>query len=357
MPKAEKPKTSRLETLDHLRGFFIIVIIIDHLSRWPSVLGLLTGKALLWVTAAEGFVSISGLLVGYIRGFKNKDLPFKDVASKLIRRGLLLYVWSLIGSIAYVAIIWYVPLEGGAPSTPMAVGNWSEFLIELVTMHYTFVWVHFLTLYALFLVASPIAVWLFRKNLSWLVGILSLVLLALGWLTHMEALQWQFLFFIPSIVGFHLHSVLDWWKKLTRATQITIASTTVGLTLVTIIASVVLTFYAQSFQGFADAVNVLFAKDSISLFRAGMAFLWFAGFMFVFYKLRGFISRFFNWLLIPIGTHSLTAYILHGVALGIISYFTIASADIIVNTLLGILAVMIVWTLLKIPFVRKVIPA
>lgn len=357
MPKPEPKKQSRLETLDHLRGFFIIVIIIDHLSRWPSLLGLLTGKALLWVTAAEGFVAISGLLVGYVRGYKNRALPLKGVSVKLLRRAGLLYVWSLIASIAYVAIIWYAPLQGGAPSTPMAVGDWSTFLTELVTLHYTFLWVHFLTLYAIFLAASPIAIWLLRQGRAWVVAVISFALLVIGWISHVEVLQWQFLFFIPTIVGFYLQNILDWWHAQKRSTRIAITLTTVGLTFATIIMSTILTYYAQSFQGVADQINDLFEKNSISLLRASVAFLWFAGFMFVFYRFRRFISRAFNWLLIPVGTHSLTAYILHGLVLSIISYFTVQGQSIWLNTLLGGIAIFSVWALLKIPFIRRVIPA
>jgi len=355
--KVELPKKSRLETLDRLRGFFIIVIIIDHLSRWPSLFGLITGKALLWVTAAEGFVAISGLLVGYVRGYKNRSLPLKDVSLKLVRRGALLYIWSLIASITYVAIIWYIPIQGGAPSTPMAIGDWGTFLVQLVTLQYTFVWVHFLTLYAIFLVASPIAIWLLRRGYAWMVGAISFGLLALGWVTHSEALQWQFLFFIPSIVGFYLQPILDWWHNQPKAKRSVIAITTVGLTLATIILSTILTFYAQNFQSLADQVNAYFMKDTISLARAAMAFLWFAGFLFIFYALRRFITKYLDWLLIPIGTHSLTAYILHGLALVAISLCTIGGSDPVINTLLGVVAVLIVWVLLKIPFVRRVIPA
>ena len=357
MPKSEIKKTNRLETLDHLRGFFIIVIIIDHLARWPTMLHIFTGKALLWVTAAEGFVAISGLLVGYVRGYKNRTLPFKNVSFKLLKRAALLYIWSLIASIAYVAIIWYLPLDGGAPSTPMAVGDWATFLTQLVTMQYTFVWVHFLTLYALFLAASPIAIWLLRRGFAWMVALISLVLLALGWVTHSEALQWQFLFFIPAIVGFYLTNILNWWHGLTKGKRVAIAASSVGLTAITVIFSTILAFYAQGFQGFADQVNMLFAKDSISLLRAATAFLWFTGFMFVFYALRHVIAKYLNWLLLPIGTHSLTAYILHGVALVIISILTVSSESNIFNTLLGLGAILIVWVLLKIPFVRRVIPA
>jgi len=355
--KPEIKKQNRLETLDHLRGFFIIVIIIDHLSRWPSLLSIFTGKALLWVTAAEGFVAISGLLVGYVRGYKNRTLPFVEVSFKLLRRAGLLYIWSLIASIAYVAVIWYAPLEGGAPSTPMPVGDWPTFLTQLITMQYTFVWVHFLTLYALFLAASPIAIWLLRRNLAWVVAAMSLGLLMLGWATRLEALQWQFLFFIPAIAGYYLTTILTWWHAQTKPKRVAIAASSVGLTGLTIIISVIFTFYAQNFQGVADQINTLFAKDSISLLRASIAFIWFTGFMFVFYALRGGIAKYLNWLLLPIGTHSLTAYILHGVALIIISLSTISGESIVVNSLLGLGAVLMVWVLIKIPFVRRVIPA
>lgn len=358
MSKPETKIQNRLETLDQLRGFFIVTIVIDHLSRFPSLFGILSGKALLWVTAAEGFVSISGLLVGYVRGYKNRNEPFKHVTGKLLRRAGLLYLWSLIASIAYVAIIWYIPIEGGFPSTPMPVGDWQEFLAELVTLRYTWTWVHFLTLYAIFLAASPVAVWLLRRNLAWIVGAISFVLLAIGWATKSEILQWQFLFFIPSIIGFYMQSILDWWYAKKRSTRTVIAATIVTLTVLTIATSVIFTYYDRAFESFANNVSdVIFAKESISLARAALAFLWFTGYMFIFYKLRHIIKKAFNWLLIPIGTHSLTAYILHGLALCIISFFTVGGDNFWVNTLLGIVAILITWGLLKIPFVRRVVPA
>jgi hypothetical protein len=357
MSQSQLHTTDRLETLDHLRGFFIVTIVIDHLSRYPTLFVFLSGNAQLWVTAAEGFVGISGLLVGYIRGYKNRHLPFKEVSVKLLRRALLLYAWSIIASIVYVAVIWYIPLQGGAQSTPMQKGDWPEFLSELITMRFTYVWVYFLTLYALFLAASPIAVWLFRRNKAWLVGLLSFALLTLGWVTKSEALQWQFLFFIPSIVGFYLHTILHWWQTLKRSTQITIATVTVALTAITITLSVLLTYF-EPLETFGVPIkNALFAKDSISLLRAATAFLWFTGYMFVFYTFRHVIAKRLNWLLIPVGTRSLTAYILHGVALCIISFFTVQGDNVWFNTLLGAIAVMITWGLLKIPVVRRVIPA
>ena len=358
MSKAKVSTQSRLETLDHLRGFFIVTIVIDHLSRFPTIFVFLSGNALLWVTAAEGFVSISGLLVGYVRGYKNRHLPFKEVSMKLLRRALLLYIWSLIGSIVYVAIVWYIPLKGGAQSTSMQVRDWKEFLTELITLRFTYVWVHFLTFYALFLAASPIAIWLLRRGLAWVVAVLSFGLLALGWLTKSEPLQWQFLFFIPSIIGFYLHSILNWWHALKRNTQLTIAITTVALTVITIAISVLFTFYEPVEKAFGDEFNkFFFSKDTVSPLRALAVFIWFTGYLFIFYKFRHFIKKYFNWLIIPLGTRSLTAYILHGIALCVISFFTFAGENFWINSILGVVVVLFTWGLLKIPSVRRVIPA
>lgn len=356
VPTSTKDKKSRLITLDYLRGFFIVVIIIDHFSRWPSILGLLSGKALLWVTAAEGFVAISGLLVGYIRGYKNKDLPMVTVTKKLLSRALLLYIWSIIGALVFTSIIWYVPLAGGAPGIPIVRGDWATLITQILTFKYTFVWTHFLTLYALFLAAAPIAIWLLRRNQAWLVILLSLVALVIGRFTNIESLQWQVLFFIPTVVGFYLSSILAWWRSLAQKTRSSITRTIIGLTAATLLLSVVSSFYYGPFQTYGDVLNNFFKKDEISIWRVIISFLWFTGFVLLFNSTKKYIGKAFGWLLLPFGTKSLTAYILHGLAICIISFFTV-SGTIVSNTLLGIVCILLVWGMLKIPHINKVIPS
>jgi len=349
-------KPNRLLTLDYLRGFFIIIIIVDHLSRWPSVLSVFTGQAWLWVTAAEGFVIISGLLVGYVRGFKNKALPMRTVTSHLIKRSLLLYIWSVIGTVFYVAIIWYIHFPGGAPTPGVDAGDWYRLVTETVSLQYTWVWLHFLTLYAIFLAAAPIAVLLFRHGWSWLVALISLSLLVVGWQTHIEALQWQVLFFIPSIAGYHLESIQHGWKALKKNRRQIITWTIWILTFATITTSALLTFI-PGLEEIGDSIgNSFFDKDTISIWRMLMAFLWFTGYLLVFTRFDRFISKYLGRLLLPFGTRSLTAYILHGVALLIISLVTVSGSDIFINTLLGLIAIGIVWSLIQIPIVQKIVP-
>ncbi len=354
----QKPlnQKNRLKVLDYLRGFFIIVIIVDHLSRWPSIFSAISGKAWLWVTAAEGFVAISGLLVGYVRGYKNRDLPLKTVSGKLIRRALLLYLWSIIATIVYTVIIWYVPLRGGAPGLPIATGDWFSLIWQSVTMQYTQVWVHFLTLYAIFLAAAPLAIWLLRIHRPLLVALISFAILLIGWKLQNEAMQWQFLFFMPAILGYHLETVMSWWRHMAKPKRRIYIGIILGMTALTMTASVIATFYPSLAPDWSASLNTLFEKDTISLWRAGVAFIWFGGLVVLFGLFFKPISKSLGWLLEPIGTHSLTAYILHGLALVAISAVFVTVDNLLINSLFGAASILLVWGMLKIPHINRVVP-
>lgn len=350
------PAKKRFPALDLLRGFFIVIIIVDHLSRWPSIFGLISGKGVLWATAAEGFVIISGLLVGYIRGFKAKGEKLRTISIILWKRALTLYVWAIIGSILYTAAIWYLPLIGGAPGMPIEKGEWGQLVIDSITLTYTFVWVYFLKLYAIFLAAAPLALWLLRSNKAWLVALISILIFTLGWIIGDEVMQWQIVFFIPVIAGYYMPTIQNWWHTIVLPKRRILAVSLIILTIATIILSAISTFLPQV-SLILDRTNaVAFSKDSLSIWRVLIAFLWFSGYLLIFIRLGKYIDKSFGWLLRPIGTHSLTAYILHGIAIIAISYFTMASENVIVNSVLGAMAILTVWLLIKIPGINKVIP-
>lgn len=351
-----RPLKERFHALDLLRGFFIVTIICDHLSRWPSIFGVLSGKALLWVTAAEGFVIISGLLVGYIRGYKAKAVELKTIAKKLWYRAFTLYLWAVIGSVVYTIILWYAPLVGGAPSPEIAQGDWVSLILRSLILDYTFIWVYFLKLYALFLAVAPLAIWLLRKGQAWSVVLLSFIGLAIGWMTRSEVLQWQFIFFIPVVAGYYMPTIQGWWQKMSPVKRASLTIAIITATIATIVLSYIGVYHPLS-SSVLDTMTVsAFAKDSISLLRAATAFLWFTAFVLLFTYSQKFIQRWFGWLLMPIGTHSLTAYIVHGAAIIIISALFVSTDNFIGNTLLDIFAILIVLAIVKIPGINRVIP-
>lgn len=351
-----KLPTSRLEALDYLRGFFIAVIIIDHLWRWPNLLAAFTGEGRLWVSAAEGFVIISGLLVGYVRGHKNKELPLKKVSEKLFKRAFLLYVWFVIMTLVYTGIIWYAPLVAAMPWIDVAKGDWSTLVQQTVTMNIAHTWVHFLYMYAIFLALTPIAIWLLRRNKAPVAILLSIIGYGIGKHYSIEWLEWLPVFFIPAVAGYYLPAVQTWWHSQRGEKRQRLKNTLYAVTLGSLIASI-FTTYIFAGHPLSVFVNDFFSKEfTLDFWRIILSFVWFTAFALLFNQLLPWLQRYTKWLLIPFGTNSLTAYISHGMIVIVIGLVFVDSNNIIINTLLGIVAVLGVWALLRIPFITKILP-
>src|SRR5438105_10501736 len=96
------PKSKRIAALDIIRGFFLVVILINHIELYPSGFDYFTGRGRLFVSAAEGFFFMSGLLVGIV--YKRRlHLGMKFITVKMWRRALQLYIGSVILTLLFTA--------------------------------------------------------------------------------------------------------------------------------------------------------------------------------------------------------------------------------------------------------------
>ena len=352
-PTIKKP---RFIALDYLRGFFIVVIIIDHLWLWPSLFTFVTGEGRLWVTAGEGFVIISGLLVGYIRGYKNRDMPLLEVSKKLWQRALLLYGWLIGISLLYTALIWYIPTVGSTTWIEIPKGDWWQLVSSTVLTIYQHDWIHFLYFYALLLAVTPAVIYLLRKKQAIAVVLFTFAGYVLGRVLHVEWMQWMPMFFLPAIAGFYLPVIQSWWSSVSlseRTTWLWLLYSSVGLT---IIASVICIFIIPS-DAISITLNHLFSKEFyFPVARIPIALLWFVGFVMVFHYFQEYIGKFLGWLFLLFGTRSLTAYILHGAILFIIALLIPETGNFWYNTAIGTLAVIATWLLVRQRLVQKIIP-
>jgi hypothetical protein len=347
-----KPVKKRIDAFDYLRGFFIVVIIIDHLWRWPNIFQFVSGRGELWVSAAEGFVIISGLLVGYIRGYKNRHHPLKEVSGKLIRRGLLLYLWMIITTISLVFMTWMLHFKGSIAYVPETNGDWVGLITHVLRLDYVHTLTHFLYLYAIFLVISPIAIWLFRQNKAWIVGIASLIVWYIGFVTQIEWLQWQILFFVPAIAGFYLDGITTRIQQLNHKTKLGLQYGFIGVTAIMLVMSAIIILPVE--PGLFE--NTLFSRDPLTFERIILSFIWFTGLISVFQMSMPFLKRYFGWLLSVFGGRSLTAYIVHIFPLMLCQLVIGNTSNFLVNSLLAVVCVLLTWSLLKIPHINKVIP-
>lgn len=368
MYKTIKKPAKRIHELDLLRGFFILVIIIDHIQRWPSPLTYLTGQGRLWVSAAEGFFIISGLLIGYLRGYKGLTKPFSLISKLLVRRAVTLYIWSLI--ITFVGV-WLVMIFHGNPDIvpKLPETNGLTYIWQVVSQQYTFDWIYFLRLYWMMLLTAPLAVLLFRIKKWWLVPIISLTIYGLTFFVSQPeaALQWQVLFFIPATIGFHLETIRDFFRHHPGYKKAVIIST-VSITLITMIISYFWVLgwnYVESdhaklsFDSYVATrgwLDPYFTKGPLALGRVLLSFIWFSGLLALFNAGIKPITKWVGWLLTPFGQYSLSVYCLQALTILFIQFFIPQSENWLINLIISISGVLFVWGLLKIPVVRRLLP-
>lgn len=198
-------KPNRIVTLDILRGLFLTIIAVDHFRQFPSMFDAITGRGMLWVSAAEGFFIISGLVVGHIYGPKMLQNTAKTL-KRVWRRALLLYGLAVGFTLLFTA--WgklMINHEGLKEGISTGVSN-AQILLSAFKLEYIYGWVDFLALYAVFMFVAPLAIYLTIKGKWWVVIGGSIA----AWFVLKGAdmrFGWQ-IFFMPAIaIGYHLHTL------------------------------------------------------------------------------------------------------------------------------------------------------
>ncbi|MEO5690973.1 MAG: OpgC domain-containing protein [Candidatus Saccharimonadales bacterium] len=367
----KKITTRRIDELDLLRGFFIVIIILDHLQFWPSPLQYLTGQGKLWVSAAEGFFLISGLLIGYLRIYKEWHTPLRQLAKKLAQRALLLYIWCVGITFAVVALSMLLPGDGALLpklANTEQMSSLPTYIWSVISTHYSSDWIYFLRLYTIMLLLTPPFIWLIRKGWWSIAAGLSLGIYTASLVFGIDegAMQWQILFFGAALIGWKLEAILSWLHTHPRVRTIGMSSV-ITLTLVTMIASYFFvhgwgivespstTITRDTYISIRANVDPLFSNNPMVPLRIGLAFVWFIGLLGLFHIGKKYIKRAFGWLLMPFGTQSLSLYCLQAL---LMPFFVtlIPMGEFYYNGLIGVLVVVVLWGIMKIPLVQKILP-
>lgn len=172
MKETIQKNTSRYASLDVLRGIFLLIMATNHLYR--SWLHVLTDQPLGYVSAAEGFVFLSGLVVGlvYSKRWEQKGGMFASQA--LLKRGMTVYGVHLLSCAVIVAWGWgFLATQHVLPvRLPQ---EW--FLYPKYAMPFTFLLLYqpglldVLPTYVMLLWASPLIFWLLNRGYGkWLIS-------------------------------------------------------------------------------------------------------------------------------------------------------------------------------------------
>src|SRR3712207_8597744 len=99
--------------LDFLRGFAVFAMVVDHLGG-ASWLYALTGGNRFLVSAAEGFVFISGVVAGIVYGDRVRAAGWRAAVPKLLLRAWTLYVLAVWLAISTALLAALFGLPGGS---------------------------------------------------------------------------------------------------------------------------------------------------------------------------------------------------------------------------------------------------
>ncbi len=202
---AKVPKTERILAFDLLRGFFLLVIMIDHVELYPNLFDFFTGKGRLWVSAAEGFFFMSGLLIGMM--YKRRlHLGMRFIFKKMWSRAVQLYVAGVGFTFLYlgwVELTNHAPIKDSLPS-PLP---WHHIIEQALLMRFTYGWADFLVRFAILMFFAPFVFYLVAKRKWWL----ALAGIWTVWIFRGQGftLAWQLIFNLGILLGFY-------WQPLQR---------------------------------------------------------------------------------------------------------------------------------------------
>ncbi len=368
-----KKPSSRIAAFDLLRGYFLLVILCNHLDLYPNLFAPLTGEGILYVSSAEGFFLISGIVLGIVRGRKLIHRPFSEPASKLVKRSLQLYVTSIVLTLLFTLVAWALSEINGVKYgafTPR--GDILGLIWNTVTYQYTYGWADFLRHYALFIFVSPIALWLLRKG-QW---VAVLVASAAVWFAFplstatsymSQPISWQFIFFSGFVIGFYWDHIANWWR--THFTPLARKRIGIGIVIAfmaTALTSALLVFGHYLGNSLGDTLTTIhhqiewmFEKDRMPIPRLILGAVWFWGLFWLVRRFEHWVIKRLGWILQPFGENSLYVYTIQAFVI-FFAHILLAQFGITfgfwINTFITTVAVTIVYLAVRKKFLMKIIP-
>ncbi len=373
--------------IDFLRGLVMLVVITVHLEYF-SLMAMFAWERVGLISSAEGFVALSGLVVGIVYRKKLYKDGFMPTAKKLLARSFQLYRVNIavILSIALIGLLPFVDVfevthwtsPGGRSPTyalyPPSSTPWYEVALQALLLKIGPHQFQVIGLYVVLMGCAPVALYLMHKgHTRWLI-LLSWGLYTINQFMHIRLtgarfewafpiLTWQLLFINCMSAGFHRDTIVEYFNEVRSRVLLKLA----------IVVSLCFTFMAfnnpnTNFwpwpqlsiidQGIFHALYEFgFQKNTLGIGRIVnnlalyiVAYSLLTHYWSVFDKALG-------WLLIPLGQASLYVFIVHVYFVLIVSNTPIPSYhNFYLNTLVHVGSILAIWWMVKHQVLYKIIP-
>lgn len=356
----------RIPAFDHLRGYFVALIIVTHLYLMPNVIEIVTGRGALPASAAEGFCAISGIILGYVFLPRVRRSGLRAVSVRLLRRAFVIY----LGAVALTGIRLMFASRRGEPI------GFGTLLDALVLRTAGGVEPDFLALYAVLVLVSPLVLWAALHRREWI----PITITGASWTfaqflpdlddADQMRLSWTFLFVLGMTIGIRWPQLQQFVRAISPQLRRTIGHAIVAVFVVTALAAEFLIFWNHHLlvaladsQG-AVSVEALRAierwflsewewfgplqeKSNLAPARLAIGTFWLTALFLVFRRFGPAIDRALGGLLSTFGRHALEAYVAHRLVIELVIAPTIwpwiaARDDVLLNTVAVVMTEVVV---------------
>jgi hypothetical protein len=376
--------------IDFLRGMVMLVLVINHIELF-SLYNLLTWERVGVISGGEGFVILSGFVIGMVYRRRVEQKGWRDGAWKLLDRAAQLYrinVLVIVG-VFLLSLQRWIDMSAAMTFTdryagkvyelyPEAGTNVQTWLARLLTLKIGPHQIQILGLYVCLLFLAPLALFLLREGrwrlllgLSWILYVFNWAYPAMPTGAQFEygfpLLTWQLIFFHGMAAGFHREHVFGFMSS-RRGRPLLILCFLVFFAFL---------FFAQNTPNpvipswarlsvvppdvYDSLYGKYFLKNTLGILRLVNYAVALAVGLTALTRLWRPLDRAFGWFFIPVGQASLYVFIVHVFVVALIDNvlpFHLAPEhdDLWINTLGHTAALAILWLMVRFKVFYRWIP-
>lgn len=336
----------------------MFVMTVNHLNTFPAWTLLLTGGNRLWISAAIGFIIVSGLVLGILYRSRVAKKGWHWAIAQVGRRAVQLYLLGAVSRLILVTGDFVLRLVWGR-SSDLPENYWHLVDGALLHTRYSFAYTDMLVLYALLLPIGLGAIYFLQKGKwKWVILISVMVwyaartdppayhLLRIGFNSYI----WQLPFVLSVIIGYYREEIGLWWGQ--RPYPGLSSALLISSALTLLIINYLITFHKLWPEIDWEQVNILFFdKFSIAPGRIIIGFWVFAGTYELITRFWAAWQKLLGWLLLPLGQNALIAYLVQGYLSYLISRlpgYPFPNHDPVIMGFLHLGAVFFVWQITRI---------
>jgi len=365
-PWAYAGESARDLRLDLLRGFCVFAMIVDHVGG-ASFAHAVSGAGEYFVSAAEGFVFLSGFVMGMVYSRIAEKEGLGAAMKKALLRSWTLYKLTVALSLIFglLLVLWKYdigPFE-----------SWPSWVANIVTLRQTIYLGDIPLIYTLLMATGAGALWLMRNgHTRWLLGGSFALWLAYqvnpDWAgnfpwpidnnTQFHYPAWQIYFVVALVMGYHRQAISRWLDRIPRMPLVFATTVIFGLMLylhLTGGATLPDFFQREDVRQHIDGWFIKGGAGPLRLLAALFTFQF--AYVFVTYMWVP-LRQLSGWLLLPLGQCALYAYAMHLLVLAALygPLDQLNDNGLMSNTIAQLGVLLLVWGMVKSRFLFNIVP-